>query len=97
MGFTKEKGIGRNKQNALDDLLILKPRPRGLGLGAEQEKEPQKPIFAPGNFIIITSGSHQDLTGIIIEVHDTFLLVELTVSHSQVQVALGSAKIITRN
>jgi len=34
MGFTEEKGIGKNKQNALADLLILKPRPRGLGLGA---------------------------------------------------------------
>lgn len=37
MGFTPERGIGHNKKNALNDLLILKPRPRGLGLGAEQE------------------------------------------------------------
>jgi hypothetical protein len=34
MGFNKEQGIGKNKQNALKELLILKPRPRGLGLGA---------------------------------------------------------------
>jgi len=34
MGFTEEKGIGKNKKNALEDLLILKSRPRGLGLGA---------------------------------------------------------------
>ena len=34
MGFTKEKGIGKNQKNALKDILENKPRPRGLGLGA---------------------------------------------------------------
>lgn len=36
MGFTKDKGIGKNKKNALEEVLVLKPRPKGQGLGAEQ-------------------------------------------------------------
>jgi hypothetical protein len=34
MGYTKEKGIGRNQKTALSDVVVLKPRPKGLGLGA---------------------------------------------------------------
>jgi hypothetical protein len=39
MGFSKEKGIGKNKDNALEQVLVLKPRPKGQGLGAEQENK----------------------------------------------------------
>jgi hypothetical protein len=35
MGFDEKKGIGKNKYNQLNDIFVLKPRPRGQGLGAE--------------------------------------------------------------
>lgn len=35
MGFTQAKGIGKQKDNQLADIYVLKPRPKGLGLGAE--------------------------------------------------------------
>ena len=35
MGYTADRGIGRNQKNALSEPLVLKARPRGLGLGAE--------------------------------------------------------------
>jgi hypothetical protein len=42
MGFSQDKGIGKNKKNALDQVLILKARPKGQGLGAEQENKEKK-------------------------------------------------------
>ena len=54
MGYTKEKGIGKNNKTTLQDVLILKPRPKGLGLGAEQEKQKQKDPFTAGDYVLIT-------------------------------------------
>jgi hypothetical protein len=36
MGFSEERGIGgKNHKNALQEIVVLKPRPKGLGLGAD--------------------------------------------------------------
>ena len=37
MGFTTERGIGKNQKTALKDIVVNKPRPRGQGLGAQQK------------------------------------------------------------
>lgn len=34
MGFSETKGIGKSKNNQLNDIYVLKARPRGQGLGA---------------------------------------------------------------
>lgn len=33
MGFSEERGIGKNNKQKTE-ILVLKPRPKGLGLGA---------------------------------------------------------------
>lgn len=95
MGFTKDKGIGKNQKNALNDVLVLKPRPKGQGLGAEQEKKEKKEEFTVGSNVLISHGEHKDLTGIVMEVKESTLLLELHKSHSQLTINKKQAKTLT--
>jgi ribosomal protein L24 len=96
MGFTPQRGIGHNKKNALSDVLVLKPRPRGLGLGAEQEDEQKKPRFEVGACVVITKGPHDGLAGVVAEVREEELTVELAKSGSLVRVAAAEVRELTR-
>lgn len=72
MGFTEDKGMGKNQKNALSEIVVLKPRPKGLGLGADpnglqQNKVEYEEVYKPGSRVKIVKGPHRELVGIILK------------------------------
>lgn len=49
---------------------MLKSRPKGQGLGAEEKSE-NKLKLAAGDFVVILSGEHKDLTGVVVGIQET--------------------------
>lgn len=99
MGFSEERGIGKNKQNALPQILVLKPRPKGLGLGAtptgsEQEQVEYEKFYKPGTRVKVVKGAHRDLIGVILksEKDNDVLLVQLELSEQNVKLMKGEVE-----
>lgn len=87
MGFTEEKGLGRNNSKPPAQVVVLKPRPKNLGLGADptgskQEEAEFENVYKAGNLVKIVSGQHKHLAGTILEssMESDVLLVQLELS-----------------